>query len=100
MEFVKVYSGSFAKEHNFQPAIFVLLEYAYCPKSPLLISAVLTLSLLINNVAPQADGVAIKRETSVDAKRMREREKRCFMVADMFAQQVGLPTAASDFKVA
>ena len=50
--------------------------------------------------APQADWVAIKRETSVDAKRMRERENRCFMVADMFEQQVGLPTAASDFKVA
>ena len=50
--------------------------------------------------APQADWVAIKRETSVDAQRMREREKRCFMIADMFAQQIGLPTAASDFKVA
>ena len=101
MEFVKVYATSFVKEHNFQPAIFVLLEYAYCLKSPLLISAVLTLSLLINNVAaPQADWVAIKRETSVDAKRMREREKMCFMVADMFAQQIGLPTAASDFKIA
>ena len=87
-------------KHNFHVAIFALSEYTYCANLSLLISAVLTLSLLINNVAPQADWVAIKRETSVAAKRMRERENRCFVVADMFAQQIGLPTAASDFKVA